>query len=243
VVTTSALVRVACALVSTGVHVLAFVAAGHPTRSSIREQNDGVAPVVVDVAADSLPEPADPQATLAGARKSAPVPPLTHPYPVRAGDEAHPHDPAIVHEPLPVPAPSEALAAIAPAPPRFVVTVTNRAAEPTAASAASTSGVQAETTGEPLSERSVSAPARLATPVTPAYPVEARAQEIEADVVMSIVVAPSGRVVEAGVVKAAGSGFDEEALRAVRSARFIAARLDGRPVAVRMRWSVSFRLH
>jgi protein TonB len=83
----------------------------------------------------------------------------------------------------------------------------------------------------------------LVAPVAPKYPPEARSQEIEADVVLGIVVGTSGQVADARVLQPAGYGFDREALSAIRNARFRPAELDGQPVAVRMRWSVSFRLH
>ncbi len=111
----------------------------------------------------------------------------------------------------------------------------------TAATPAVGGGVGADSL--PLPEEAVSAPARLANPLAPTYPPEARAQELEADVVLAIVVASTGEVVEQRVLKTAGAVFDDEALRAMRSARFIPAQRDGRRVAVRMRWSVSFRLH
>ena len=94
----------------------------------------------------------------------------------------------------------------------------------------------------PVAERDVSSPARLTGSLSPVYPASARAQEVEADVVLSIVVTPAGRVTDIQVVRAAGYGFEDAALQAVREARFIPARREGRAVAVRMRWTVAFRL-
>jgi len=78
--------------------------------------------------------------------------------------------------------------------------------------------------------------------VSPAYPAEARAQEIEANVVLALVVSSLGAVEDARVVKGAGFGFDEAARSSIRRARFVPARHQGQAVAVRMRWTVSFRL-
>jgi TonB family protein len=93
-----------------------------------------------------------------------------------------------------------------------------------------------------LAEDQVSAPARLEGSLSPAYPPEARAQEIEADVVLALVVGATGSVNEATVLRHAGYGFDESAMTAARAAHFVPAQRDGISVAVRMRWTVSFRL-
>jgi protein TonB len=93
-----------------------------------------------------------------------------------------------------------------------------------------------------LAEREVSTPARLVAAVEVAYPAEARAAEIEADVPVEIVVDKSGRVADARAVTHSGYGLDDAALRAVRNYRFSPALREGEQVAVRMRWRVSFRL-
>jgi TonB family protein len=64
---------------------------------------------------------------------------------------------------------------------------------------------------------------------------------------LEIVVDTSGSVVEARVARsgAAGPGadlFEQAALAAIRSFRFAPAEVAGRPVRVRMRWPVQFRL-
>ena len=76
----------------------------------------------------------------------------------------------------------------------------------------------------------------------PVYPQEARAEGVEADVALQIVVDATGRVSDARVVRRAGYGFDDAALTAMRAYRFSPAQKDGHPVRVRMSWSVSFRL-
>jgi TonB family protein len=88
----------------------------------------------------------------------------------------------------------------------------------------------------------VSVAAKLVSSVTAAYPVDARADDVEGDVGLEIVVDAEGRVVDARVAKSAGHGFDESALAAIRRYRFSAAQRDGRNVRVRMPWTVQFRL-
>jgi TonB family protein len=91
-------------------------------------------------------------------------------------------------------------------------------------------------------EREVTERARLVSSGPLRYPEAARRAELEADVALELVVGPDGRVASARVVRPAGYGLDDEAVRAVRAYRFSPARLDGRPVRVRMPWTVQFRL-
>ena len=246
-VPTSAHVRAGCWLFSAALHVVAFAATGHSPRAPAAAQGDAAEPIVIDVVQEPPRDVSAPSIATADTRSAAfvPRPTHTHAYPVPIDHDAHPHDPSLVHLPfaLPAPMPSEAIVA----PERFTMTVGTDGPRPSAETAASHA---AEPAGDPrpgddampLTEDGVSSPARLATPMSPAYPAEARAQEVEADVVLEIVVASTGEVVNARVLEAAGFGFDEEALRAVHAARFIPAQRAGRRVAVRMRWSWSFRL-
>ena len=131
------------------------------------------------------------------------------------------------------------------APARFTMTVRSddrRGVSATAGVNAGAGDQEAGSDAAPLPEERVSRSARLAAAMSPAYPPGARSQEVEGDVVLAIVVASTGAVIDARVLEAAGYGFDQEALRAVRTARFVPAERDGRRVAVRMRWAVSFRL-
>jgi protein TonB len=88
----------------------------------------------------------------------------------------------------------------------------------------------------------VSTPPRLIGSIAPAYPPEAAAQGIESSVVVSFVVTTTGAVADVQLVKRAGHGLDEAALRAVQGARYLPARHGGRAVAVRKRITVSFAL-
>ena len=85
-------------------------------------------------------------------------------------------------------------------------------------------------------------PARLLAASPLVYPPAARKAEIETDVPVEIVVDAGGRVVSARAVIRAGYGLDDSAVRAIRDYRFSPAIRAGRPVAVRMRWTVQFRL-
>jgi len=96
--------------------------------------------------------------------------------------------------------------------------------------------------GGVVPEGEVSMRARLVASSPLLYPPAARRAEMEADLALEIIVDLEGRVVSARVLRPAGYGLDEEALRAVRSYRFSPARRDDRPVRVRMPWTVQFRL-
>jgi TonB family protein len=89
---------------------------------------------------------------------------------------------------------------------------------------------------------SVQVAARLVQSVAAAYPAGARSDDIEGEVGVEIVLDREGRVIEARVVRPAGHGFDEAALKAVRAYRFSPAQREGHTVRVRMPWTVQFRL-
>jgi periplasmic protein TonB len=88
----------------------------------------------------------------------------------------------------------------------------------------------------------VSVPAYLVSSGRPEYPAEARAAGLEGDVQLEIVVDSRGRVVASKLLRSAGHGFDESALKAIPTYRFAPAQYQGGPVRVRMPWVVSFRL-
>jgi TonB family protein len=96
--------------------------------------------------------------------------------------------------------------------------------------------------GEIVPEAHVSVRARAIAKVVPAYPPAARSAQVEADVVLEIVVDTSGRVADARVVHAVGYGLDAAALDAIRRTRFSPAMHEGRAVPVRMRYPMQFRL-
>jgi protein TonB len=83
---------------------------------------------------------------------------------------------------------------------------------------------------------------KFATRTLPKYPRIARQTGKEGTVILRITIDERGRLVEVEVVKSAGSGFDEEAVRAVRESSFCPAKKNGKPVTCRARLPVRFAL-
>ena len=80
-------------------------------------------------------------------------------------------------------------------------------------------------------------------PIQPEYPLQARQEQWEGDVTCAVHISPHGRVLEADIVQGSGHEvLDAAALKAVRAARFSPALKRGRPVELRVRLTVSFRL-
>jgi len=177
-----------------------------------------------------------------------------HSYRTPVGHDAQPHDSSIVHVVGAHPPATAAPLGREPSveqPLHFVLPLevgsstragAMRAAEGRRASQSGASGSAESESGAIFAESAVDARARLASSVPVVYPETARAAELEADVRLELVVDPEGRVVSARPLAAHGLGLDEAALRAVRAYRFSPARRAGRPVRVRMEWTVAFRL-
>jgi protein TonB len=123
--------------------------------------------------------------------------------------------------------------------PRFIMAL---GAAATAGSAADSSSAGEPPQDEGVPGRSVDVVARLVRGLPPQYPDAARADGIEGDVLLEIVVGVSGAVESARIVRGVGHGLDEAALRSVHKFRFAPAIRGSRPVRVRMDWSVQFRL-
>jgi TonB family protein len=221
------------------------VASGRPGHPPNREEANLL---LVDVAVDEPPAPlprAEDEPSL-----PAPVPQHTHPYPVPASHHAQPHDPAIVHDHTGPIAESkakepaeEAAPAVVAEPARMPVFTLPNGGGTGAASAGSHGVAHDHADDAPTyAVSAVSVPAKLAASATAAYPADARAEDLEGDVALEIVVDRTGAVVDARVTKRAGHGFDESALAAIRRYRFSPAARDGHAVRVRMPWTVQFRL-
>jgi protein TonB len=75
-----------------------------------------------------------------------------------------------------------------------------------------------------------------------AYPVLAAKQGIEATVYLELFIDGSGRIVHINVLKDPGFGFAEAAVKALLNLVCSPAKMDGKPVAVRYRYPVSFKL-
>jgi protein TonB len=74
------------------------------------------------------------------------------------------------------------------------------------------------------------------------YPPIALRMGMEGDVTLRIEVDTEGKVTKAEIVKSAGAGFDEEALKAVKQSRFEPAQKDGKNVPAEFTYIYRFRL-
>lgn len=83
---------------------------------------------------------------------------------------------------------------------------------------------------------------RFAKRVQPSYPIHAKRLGKEGVVVFRLSIDETGRLNMAEIVEKAGSGFDEEALDAVKSSTFIPATLDGRAVPSKAILRIRFQL-
>ncbi len=101
--------------------------------------------------------------------------------------------------------------------------------------------------GEPqgegvYAEDGVDARPRLLEWQAPRYPAPAASAGVEVDVPVEVVIDTQGAVTDVRLSKHFGYGLDEAAVAAARSYRFSRATKAGRPVRVRMHWTVMFRL-
>ncbi len=230
------------AVVHAGVLLVpAFGYFGHPPSAAAAE-------TTVDIVNDVTPVELAPTEALVVPRATI-FPNHTHPYPVPADHDAVPHDPNLVHLHAPPSAPAM-VAAAAPA-------VTTSDEMPTFTIAIGATGgdsfgkVSATATAAPqaaspppavFAEQRVDTPARLVRGLAPSYPAAARANGVEGDVGLELVVDDAGVVESARVTRSVGQGLDQAALQAIRQFRFAPATKDGHPVHVRMGWSMQFRL-
>ncbi|MEX0747902.1 MAG: energy transducer TonB [Rhodothermales bacterium] len=74
------------------------------------------------------------------------------------------------------------------------------------------------------------------------YPEIAKKAGVEGRVIVQFVVDESGGVVDPQVVRGIGAGCDEEAIRAVRQAKFTPGKQRGKPVKVKMSLPITFKL-
>lgn len=74
------------------------------------------------------------------------------------------------------------------------------------------------------------------------YPAQARRLGVEGKVVLRLTVNPEGRVEKVEILDGPGFGLNQAAAEAARRLRFRPATLDGRPVAVRIRYTYTFVL-
>jgi|CZKR01.1.fsa_nt_gi protein TonB len=77
----------------------------------------------------------------------------------------------------------------------------------------------------------------------PEYTDRARKKKIRGPVVVSIVVTDEGKVRDAQIASGLDKDLDKQALKAVSAWRFEPATKDGKPVAVRIKVEVDYRLY
>jgi periplasmic protein TonB len=244
---------------SVALHVTALVAGGHALAGGADDRALAGAPLEIDIeiAGPRLPDlpapmPAEDAPT---ARAGRPVNVgHRHSYPVPPDHDARPHHPSVVHlgrSSAEVPAAPLVAQTSVEEPLHFVLApvaglatrdVAARDAHGSSATNSGTAGSDESDGGATFAESAVDDKARLSSSVPVIYPEAARAAGLEADVRLELVVDAEGRVVSARPLAAPALGLDEAALRAVQAYRFSPARRAGRPVRVRMQWTVAFRL-
>ena len=74
------------------------------------------------------------------------------------------------------------------------------------------------------------------------YPEIAKKAGVEGRVIVQFVVDETGSVLDPQVVRGIGAGCDEEAIRAVRQAKFTPGKQRGKPVKVKMSLPITFKL-
>lgn len=86
-------------------------------------------------------------------------------------------------------------------------------------------------------------PVDLTPQLSPTYTAAARSAGVEGTVVLQLVIADTGEVLDLRVIsKHLGHGLEQAVLSAFRQKKFRAARHQGKPVTVRMNYPVRFRL-
>jgi TonB family protein len=78
--------------------------------------------------------------------------------------------------------------------------------------------------------------------IEPEYSVPARQAKIQGSVVLSMVVDASGLTRQISVLRPLGMGLDQQAMAAVSQWRFKPGMKDGKPVNIRTKVEVNFRL-
>ena len=198
---------------------------------TIDVEEEPVAPVVRPPKPEPIVKPASTTPAL-GTPRAQPVQQATQTPPKVESVATAPSSDA-VPDPMPTQSPTTT------APARFSMTMPAQAGATFGAATATT------TADEVVADRDVTVRARQVGGALPSYPREALAQgvELSAPLAFEIVVDTSGRVASSRELGHAGYGFDEAAAAALRTYRFTPATRGGHPVAVRMRWTVDFRLN
>ncbi len=98
--------------------------------------------------------------------------------------------------------------------------------------------------GDGLGEVAFGSPGgpRFLQKVMPSYPPFARKLEKEGAVLLRVAINEEGRVVDVEILKKAGFGFDEAAVKAIRGSTFIPAKRDGRSFSCKALLPIRFEL-
>jgi len=122
-------------------------------------------------------------------------------------------------------------------------------AQSTAGAQPPAAGATAPSPAAPATQPEAAAPAatglvppKLIAEVTAQYPEAARAQRLEASVLVQLTIDATGQVTDAQVIEPVGNGFDEAATEAALRLRFEPARKDGAPIPARIRYPYVFKL-
>jgi periplasmic protein TonB len=83
---------------------------------------------------------------------------------------------------------------------------------------------------------------RFLSKTTPVYPPVAKRLQKEGNVLLRVTIDERGRAVDVEIVKGAGFGFDEEAVKAVRCSTFVPAKKEGKPLACKVLLPIRFVL-
>ncbi len=83
---------------------------------------------------------------------------------------------------------------------------------------------------------------RFLSKTMPAYPPVAKRLQKEGNVLLRVTIDERGRPVDVEIVKGAGFGFDEEAVKAVRCSTFVPAKREGKPLACKVLLPIRFVL-
>jgi periplasmic protein TonB len=94
----------------------------------------------------------------------------------------------------------------------------------------------------PADEFLVSSMPKLKSEIRIPYPPEARQQNIQGAVVMDLLIDQNGKVRKATLLEGPGYGLNEAALNAIKSFEFEPAKIEQKPVAVKIRYAYRFVL-
>lgn len=94
----------------------------------------------------------------------------------------------------------------------------------------------------PTAEYLVSEMPKLKSEVRIPYPPEAKKNNVEGVVMMDLLIDEKGKVRQASLIEGPGFGLNEAALSAIKGFEFEPAKVDGQPVAVKIRYGYRFVL-